>query len=341
MKKIKVIVLMGGRSPEHEVSLVSGKEVVKHLNPEKYEALPVVISKDGQNWQLKNKEEFLLKSSSDINQAKDLVPTLRRLEPTRINKNADLVFIAMHGPFGEDGTIQGLFETAGFPYTGAGVLASAIGMNKPIFKKIMESEGISIPKYIIFGKGDKIGKIVKKFKFPLVIKPSNQGSSVGVSIVKDKNNLVSALETAFKFGNNIIVEEYIKGVEVTCGVLGNKDLTALPVVEIVPKNEFFDYEAKYVSGKSDEIVPARISAELTKVAQDTAIKVYRAIGCRGFGRVDMIISKGRPYVLEINTIPGLTPNSLLPKEAAAAGMTYPQLIEKIIQFALDKEEKYV
>ena len=341
MKKIKVIVLMGGRSPEHEVSLVSGKEVVKHLNPEKYEALPVVISKDGQNWQLKNKEEFLLKSSSDINQAKDLVPTLRRLEPTQINKNADLVFIAMHGPFGEDGTIQGLFETAGFPYTGAGVLASAIGMNKPIFKKIMESEGIPIPKYIIFGKGDKIGKIVKKFKFPLVIKPSNQGSSVGVSIVKDKNNLVSALETAFKFGNNIIVEEYIKGVEVTCGVLGNKDLTPLPVVEIVPKNEFFDYEAKYVSGKSDEIVPARISAELTKMVQDTAIKVYRAIGCRGFGRVDMIISKGKPYVLEINTIPGLTPNSLLPKEAVAAGMTYSQLIEKIIQFALDKEEKYV
>lgn len=326
---------MGGRSPEHEVSLVSGKEVVKHLNPEKYEALPVVISKDGQNWQLKNKEEFLLKSSSDINQAKDLVPTLRRLEPTRINKNADLVFIAMHGPFGEDGTIQGLFETAGFPYTGAGVLASAIGMNKPIFKKIMESEGIPIPKYIIFGKGDKIGKIVKKFKFPLVIKPSNQGSSVGVSLVKDEKDLSIALKTAFIFGNTTIVEEYIKGVEVTCGVLGNKDLIALPVVEIIPKKEFFDYEAKYTDGMSAEIVPARISPKLTRAVQGTAKKVFKAIGCRGFGRIDMIIRNQKLFVLEINTIPGLTPASLLPKAATVGGISYPQLLDKIIKLSLE------
>jgi len=341
MKKIKVIVLMGGRSPEHEVSLVSGKEVVKHLNPEKYEVLPVVISKDGQNWQLKNKEEFLLKSSSDINQAKDLVPTLRRLEPTQINKNADLVFIAMHGVFGEDGTVQGMLELGGIPYTGAGVLASALGMDKPIFRRVIKEAGIDSPKYLVLGKKDKIEKIWRNFKLPVVVKPSSQGSSVGVSIVHKKKEIPPALKKAFSFGPRILVEEYLTGTEVTCGVIGNGNPLALPVAEIVPKNEFFDYEAKYVSGKSDEIVPARISAELTKVVQDTAIKVYRAIGCRGFGRVDMIISKGRPYVLEINTIPGLTPNSLLPKEAAAAGMTYPQLIEKIIQFALDKEEKYV
>ncbi len=335
MKKIKVIVLMGGRSPEHEVSLVSGKEVVKHLNPEKYEVLPVVISKDGQNWQLKNKEEFLLKSSSDINQAKDLVPTLRRLEPTQINKNADLVFIAMHGPFGEDGTIQGLFETAGFPYTGAGVLASAIGMDKPMFKKIMEREGIPIAKYLIFEKGDKVEKIVKKFNFPLVIKPSNQGSSVGVNLVKDEKDLSIALKTAFIFGNTIIVEEYIKGVEVTCGVLGNKDLIALPVVEIIPKKEFFDYEAKYTDGMSAEIVPAGISPKLTRAVQETAKKVFKSIGCRGFGRIDMIIRNQKLFVLEINTIPGLTPASLLPKAAAAGGISYPQLLDKIIKLSLE------
>lgn len=326
---------MGGRSSEHKVSLVSGREVVKYLNPEKYEVLPVVISKDGNVWQLKSKEEFLLKSSSNVNQAKDLVPTLKILPLDQISKSADLVFIATHGPFGEDGAIQGLLEMAKSSYTGAGILASAIGMDKPMFKKIMEREGIPIPKYLIFEKGDKVEKIVKKFKFPLVIKPSNQGSSVGVGLVKDEKDLSIALKTALIFGNTIIVEEYIKGVEVTCGVLGNKDLIALPVVEIIPKKEFFDYEAKYTNGMSAEIVPARISPRLTRAVQETAKKVFKAIDCRGFGRIDMIIRNQKLFVLEINTIPGLTPVSLLPKAALAGGISYPQLLDKIIKLSLE------
>ncbi len=307
-KKLRVIVLMGGKSPEHEVSVSSGKKVVQSLDPEKFRTIPLVISKKGKGF--------------------EKIPDLK----------PDVVFIAMHGPFGEDGTVQGLLEMIGIPYTGAGVLASAVGMDKAMFRKVMAGEKIPMGKALLFGKKDKESLIWKTFSPPVVVKPSSQGSSVGVSIVHKKEELGKALAKAFEYGPRVLVEEYLAGTEVSVGVLGNEDPIALPVVEIVPKNEFFDYEAKYESGKCDEIVPARISAELTKKAQETAVRVYKAVGCQGFGRIDMIISNGKPFVLEINTIPGLTPASLLPKEAAAAGISYPELIEKLIALALEKKE---
>jgi D-alanine-D-alanine ligase len=297
---------MGGKTPEHEVSISSGKKVVESLDPEKFEAISLVISKDGKGFE-----------------------KIFEIKP-------EVVFIAMHGPFGEDGTVQEMLETIGIPYTGAGVLASAIGMDKPVFRKIMQAEGIAIPKFLVLTRESDVSEIKEKFQFPVVVKPSSQGSSVGVSIVHKEKELKEALEKAFQYGPRVLVEEYLSGTEVSCGVLGNRDPIALPVVEIVPKNEFFDYEAKYCDGMCDEIVPARIDPKLAKEIQDTVIKVYKAIGCQGFGRVDMIISNGKPYVLEINTIPGLTPASLFPKEAAAAGITYPELIEKLINFALEK-----
>ncbi len=336
-KKTRVIVLMGGKSPEHEVSLVGGGEVVRHLNPNKYEVLPLVISKDGQRWQLKDPGELLL-IEQKISSAKDLALTKEEIRPEDAPNRADVVFIAMHGPFGEDGTVQGLLEMIGIPYTGAGVLASAIGMDKAMFRKVMASEKIPMGKALLLGKKDKESLIWKTFSPPVVVKPSSQGSSVGVSVVHKKEELGKALVKAFEYGPRVLVEEYLAGTEVSVGVLGNEDPTALPVVEIVPKNEFFDYEAKYESGRCDEIVPARISAELTREAQEIAVRVYKAVGCRGFGRIDMIISNGKPFVLEINTIPGLTPASLLPKEAAAAGISYPELIEKLIALALEKKE---
>lgn len=297
MKKLRMAVLMGGKSPEHEVSLATGAEVINNLDKKKYQIFPIVLPKTN---------SFSIRI---------------------ITCRPDVVFIAMHGPFGEDGTIQGMLELAGIPYTGAGVLASALGMDKIMFRKIMTAEGIPIPECF---------EILSKIKFPVVVKPSSQGSSVGVSIVRVKKDLPSALKKAFKLGPRVMVEKYLSGREVTCGVLGNKNPIALPVVEIVPKKEFFDYEAKYMPGKSEEIVPARISKKLTKEIQDLAVRVYEAIDCRGFGRVDMIISEGKPFVLEINTIPGLTPLSLFPKEAAAAGITYPQLLDRLIELALEK-----
>lgn len=345
MKKNKVIVLMGGKTSEFEVSLSTGREVVKHLNPRKYEVFPIVISKDGRNWELKKVEEILLSSprlpkTARAGQKQGKRNLLRKetdLDRPLMDTRADVVFIAMHGPFGEDGTIQGMLELAGIPYTGAGVLASALGMDKPMFRKIMEREGITVPKYLVVNKGQKKTQIWKKFKLPVVVKPSSQGSSVGVSLVRSKSQIQKALNLAFSFGQKVLVEEYLSGTEVTCGVLGNKNPFALPVVEIIPKKDFFDYEAKYQSGMSQEIVPARISQKLTQEVQKTAVKVYKAIGCRGFGRIDMIIKKNQVYVLEINTIPGLTPYSLLPKEAAAAGIPYSRLLDKIIGYALEND----
>lgn len=344
MAKKQVIVLMGGRTPEHDVSLVTGREVVRHLDRRKYEILPVVISRDGARWQLKTTAEILRLSPAGVGRRlkraktkKSSMPIAsKQTLPVKLERaESPVVFIAMHGPFGEDGTIQGMIELMGLPYTGAGVLASALGMDKIMFRKVMEREKIPIPDYFVFNQGDRQTTILKKFKFPFIVKPFDQGSSVGVSLVHQMKELKSALKEAFVYSDPILIDQYLKGIEVSCGVIGNEKPMALPVIEIVPKKEFFDYEAKYQPEMCEEIVPARISSALTKRVQEAAVRVFQAIGCRGFGRVDMIIVRGQPYVLEINTIPGLTPNSLLPQEAAAAGMSYSQLLDRVIELALE------
>ncbi len=337
-KKIRVMVLMGGKSPEHEVSLVTGRSTVKHLNTNKYEVLPVVISKDGVSWQLKNKDQFLAVDQT-VASTNDSLPNKEILSLDSLKQKTDLVFLAMHGPYGEGGAIQGILQTLGIAFTGAGVLASALGMDKIMFKKIMQADKIATPRGIVLTPKDDPEIIWKIFNLPIIIKPFNQGSSVGVSLVKNKKDLTKALNLVFKYGSYALVEEFLFGTEISCGVLGNEDLFVLPVAEIIPKNDFFDYEAKYFEGKSQEIIPARISKQLTQKVQEIAKKVYQAIGCCGFARIDMIIVKNQPFVLEINTIPGLTPVSILPKEAAAAGISYSDLIEKIINLALEKNER--
>ena len=326
-KKIKVVVLMGGKSPEHEISIISGREVVGNLDKKKYEVLPIIIAKDGKRWRLASKKAILtlpdpLKFKGT---RKDItIPQSKELQGVAgvADKGIDVVFVAMHGPFGEDGTVQGMLELAGLKYTGSGVTASAIGMDKIMFRKVMRAEGIPVPKLTS--------------KFPCFVKPYNQGSSVGASIVRNERELAKAIKLARKYSDKVLVEEYLVGKEVTCAVLGNEDPRVLPVIEIVPlKGEFFDYESKYTESGAEEIVPARISKTLTKKVQDMAAKVYQAIGCRGFGRVDFILKDNKhPVVLEINTIPGLTPMSLLPKAAKEAGYSYPALLEAIIKYAL-------
>lgn len=344
MAKLKVAVLMGGKTPEHEVSLVTGREIVCHLDKRKYKVLPVVISRDGHRWQSKSVQEIIRHSPAGVEKAdhkkrirggEALLPKGESL-PFRLKGKPDVVFIAMHGPFGEDGTVQGMLELAGLPYTGAGILASSLGMNKIMFKKVMEREKIPMAEYFLMERKNKESKILRNFKLPVVVKPADQGSSVGVSLVRQKKELKRALKEAFKYSPTIIIEKYLPGTEVSCGVLGNEKPVALPVIEIIPKKEFFDYQAKYDETQCDEIVPARISKKLTRQVQELAIRVFRAIDCQGLGRVDMILSGNKPYVLEINTIPGLTPVSLFPKEAAAAGISYRELLDKIISLALER-----
>lgn len=306
-RKIRVVVLMGGKSPEHEISLISGREVTKNLPKNKYRAIPMVIPRSGK------------------------LPEIESL-----SKRADVVFIAMHGPFGEDGTIQGMLDLLGIPYTGSGVLASAVGMNKIIFKQLMKASGISVPKHIVVRKNTTQSNINKSLGSPpYFVKPYNQGSSVGASIAKTKKDLPKALRNAWKLSRIAIVEEYLHGRELTCALLGNENPKALPVVEIVPAHEFFDYKSKYSNNKTQEIAPARIPKKITTLVQEIAVKVHQILGCRGFSRVDFILKNNKtPVVLEINTIPGLTPMSLLPKAAKAAGITYPQLLDTIIQYAV-------
>lgn len=343
-KKTKVLVLMGGKSSEHDVSIASGTEIVKNLDPKKYFVLPVVISRDGAKWQITDKKS-LLKLGNTVSKkvtSKELI-LQKNKSFTGLNSNSknpvDVVFIAMHGPFGEDGTIQGMLELSSFKYTGSGVLASAIGMDKIMFRKIMLQEKIAIPKYVTVKEGENFRHVHKVLrKTPYFVKPHNQGSSVGASIVHKQKDLGKALKLAHKYSKLALVDEYIRGMEVTCGVLGNDKPFALPLVEIIPKKDFFDYESKYTESGAEEIVPARINKKLTRKIQEIAVQVYKAVGARGFGRVDFILKNGKdPVVLEINTIPGLTPMSLLPKEAKAAGISYPRLLATIIEYATQKD----
>ncbi len=334
---------MGGRTPEYDVSLATGREVVTYLNKEKFEVLPVVISRDGQKWQPFPLNKFLeldmaVRRLPDQNKEQSFSGAIFTQDQTILNEQKiDVAFLAMHGPYGEDGTVQGLLELLNIPYTCSGVLASALGMDKILFRKVLASEKIPFPQYLAFRKNDPPELVWRFFKKPPVfIKPYNQGSSVGASVVHSKEELKKALDLAFAYSEPVLVEEYLKGMEISCAVLGNAHPQALPLAEILPKNEFFDYEAKYTQGKAEEIVPARLSAKMTKKIQDLSIRIFKAIGARGVARVEFIVVGSRPYALEINTIPGLTSASIVPKEAKGAKMSYPKLLEKLIDLALQK-----
>ncbi|HET8644920.1 MAG TPA: D-alanine--D-alanine ligase, partial [Vicinamibacteria bacterium] len=257
----------------------------------------------------------------------------------------DVAFLALHGPYGEDGTLQGMLDLIGIPYVGSGTLASALAMDKAMAKKVFQAEGIPVPAGLVVHRGefhrdaDTVAERAARAALPAVVKPARQGSSIGMSMVKEAAAMRGALEEAFEFDSVVLVEERLDGTELTVGVIGNRDLQALPVVEIVSKREFFDYRAKYDPGLSEEIVPARISDEASRAAQELALRAHRALGCRNLSRVDMMQTKARgPVVLEVNTMPGMTMNSLLPKAAQAAGIPFGQLLDRLIQLALEPDE---
>lgn len=293
MTKLKIAVLMGGVSSEREVSLSSGRTVVANLDKQRYDVLPI-----------------------------DLPSGLDEL----VKWKPDFALILLHGRGGEDGQIQGYLETMGIKYSGCGVLASAVGMDKMIFRWVMERYGLPMAKLTN--------------KVPCVVKPVDGGSSVGVTIVKKQEKLVEAIKWAKKYSNEVLVEEYLEGTELSCGMIGNPStgsgqVQALPVIEIRPKKDFFDYEAKYTAGFSEEICPAKISDALRNKVQEMAVEVFKAIKGRGYARVDFIVHEGKLYILEINTLPGMTPNSLLPQEAREAGMSYSQLLDRIIELGME------
>jgi len=307
LKSKKICVLMGGRSGERDVSLRSGKRVFESLQRQGFN----VISMDLED---------------------DLVTRLKAAK-------VDIVYIILHGRYGEDGAVQGLLEIAGIPYTGSKVLASALAMNKVAAKRMFVTAGIVTPRCLTVDANQDIKnearRIARDFSFPLVLKPVSEGSSLGVYLIKKPEELLSKLEETVPKYKDMFVEEFIKGQEVTVGVIGvGDDLQALPILELVPKKEFYDFEAKYTAGMTEFILPARLSPALTKKVQETAIKAHLALGCYGVSRVDMIVTADQAaYVHEVNTIPGMTEQSDLPAEAKEAGISFDQLVVKILASA--------
>lgn len=261
-----------------------------------------------------------------------------------LSLNVDAVFIASHGKFGEDGTIQGLLDIMGLPYVGSGVMASSIAINKIMSKKIFEFEGIRTPKWLAVNKRELISKVLIHIdevfgkEQRLIVKPSSQGSTIGLTLVKEHHHLQEALEKAFQFDEDILVEEAIIGSELTVPVLGNDDVTALPCVEIVSLNELYDYEAKYAVNMSRHLIPPQVSIGVAQQAQDMAMKAHKALGCQGISRSDFIADReGQCWLLEVNTLPGMTNTSLVPDSAKAFGYSYADLVEKLIELALQKK----
>jgi D-alanine-D-alanine ligase len=341
-KRLKVAVLMGGRSTEREVSLVTGKMVLEALDPVKYEALPVEAALLGR-----------LPGSVPPALGEGLLPggvftpellaagTQALMAPEGDPARPDVVFIALHGRHGEDGTVQGFLELLNLPYTGSGVLASALAMNKVMSKKLFQAEAIPTPAGMtLAGPGNRSAfmEVWRAGKaavgVPCVVKPNEQGSTIGISIVRRPEQMAAALELAFKYDDTVLIEQFVEGVEITAALLGNETPEVLPLVEIVPTGGFYDYERKYTPGATEEIVPARIPEALATQARAVSERCHRAFGCRGMSRVDMIVAPGGVWVLEVNTIPGMTPTSLLPRAAAAAGIPFPRLVDRLIELAL-------
>lgn len=321
----RVAVLMGGKSDEHEVSLSSGQKVMSALAAR--DPVPVIIGRDG-HWSVGGEPQASPGRAMDV-----------------LLGRADVAFLALHGPFGEDGTIQGFLEVYGMAYTGSGIMASALSMDKPRTKAIYRDARLSTPEGRAIdraawrsGRGRWLEELAS-LGWPLVVKPACLGSSVGISFPKDRPALEAALDALLAKVEVVLVEQYLKGTELTCGVLSidrQQRTFSLPVTEIVPgeASAFFDYTAKYTPGASQEITPARVSAEVTQEVQRMALAAHQALGCRDFSRSDFILgASGKPIILETNTIPGLTATSLLPQGAAAIGIDYPALIGIMIDNA--------
>ncbi|MFJ7915205.1 MULTISPECIES: D-alanine--D-alanine ligase [unclassified Lysinibacillus] len=298
---MKIGVIMGGVSSEKQVSIMTGKEMIAHIDTSKYEVVAIKLNE---------------------NNTSELIEKVRDI---------DIALLALHGKFGEDGTIQGVLEAMGVKYTGSGILSSSMCMDKNVSKKILRYEGIETPDWLHLSNIEELQfDELNKMGYPFVVKPNSGGSSVGVKIVYDKNSLLTSIEEVFKWDAEIIIEKYIEGEEITCSIL---DGELLPIISIQHTAQFFDYKAKYEDAATiEEIVelPSAIHERVTEAAK----ACYKALKCDVYARIDMMIKDGIPYVMEVNTLPGMTKNSLLPKSASSAGITYTKLLDRIIEISL-------
>ncbi len=353
-KKINVGILFGGKSAEHEVSLQSAKNVIEAINRDKYNPILIGIDKKGE-WMLSEGENFILNdddpSRIHLNQASDRVAIIPEshgvitdLSNPSFKEQVDVVFPILHGPLGEDGTIQGLLKLAGIPFVGAGVLGSAVGMDKDIMKRLLKDAGIPIGKYMTFKDYEALPSFQEIKDYlgkPLFVKPANMGSSVGVSKVGHEKEWKKAIQFAFRYDRKVVVEEFIDGREIECAVLGNNNPKASLPGEVIAQHDFYSYDAKYIDESGAILVaPAELDGETVKKVQDLAVRTFKTLECEGLGRVDVFLKpSGEIIVNEINTIPGFTKISMYPRLWGVTGISYTDLIDQLIQLAMERFEK--
>lgn len=352
-KKVNVAILFGGKSAEHEVSLQSARNIIEAIDKKKYNPILIGIAKDGR-WHLYKKSNFLINPKNPklikLNKSGDsvaLIPQsegkITNLSNAKNNKIIDVVFPILHGTFGEDGTVQGLLKLANVPFVGAGVLGSAVGMDKDVMKRLLRDARIPIAKFLVFENNEKINfkKVISELGLPVFIKPANLGSSVGISKVKNEKDFKKAIIEAFRYDRKILIEENIRGREIECSVLGNDKPKASVPGEVIVKDEFYSYETKYIDENGAIIkIPAELNKKEKKKVQEIAVKTFKALSCEGFGRVDLFLKKnGEAVVNEINTIPGFTSISMYPKLWEASGISYADLIDRLIQLAIERFKK--
>lgn len=353
-QKIRVGIIFGGRSAEHKISLLSAKNIVEAIDPEKYDVTLIGIDQNGR-WHLAGSANFLLNKDNPTQITlgagdtqlgivpgvlgnKTLITVIKQESVPRL----DVVFPILHGPFGEDGTIQGMLKLANIPFVGAGVLGSAVGMDKDVMKRLLREAGLSVGPFRTLYAEEEINEdeLIRELSLPLFVKPANLGSSVGISKVIKKDELAAAIKHAFEFDRKIVLEAHIPGREIECGVLGNSTPRASTLGEIKPRHAFYSYEAKYLDPEGAElIIPAKIPGALAKKIQELAVRAFQVLECAGMARVDFFVSaKGEIFINEINTIPGFTKISMYPRLWQASGISYSALIDRLIELALERSQ---
>ncbi|MDR0444170.1 MAG: D-alanine--D-alanine ligase [Treponema sp.] len=354
MKKTVVGILFGGKSAEHEVSLQSAKNIFEAIDREKFEPVLVGIDKTGR-WLLNDASRFLLNSDNPSLISLDTAGSPVALQPENrgllcaggnvlTSVPLDVVFPILHGPFGEDGTIQGFLKLVDIPFAGPGVLGSAVGMDKEVMKRLLRDAGIPIGNFVVVKSHERVpsfAEIIDVLGCPFFIKPANMGSSVGISKVRDEEKYAAAVKDAFQYDSKIIIEEFIRGREIECAVLGNEEPAASVPGEVIPSHEFYSYDAKYLDTHGAALeIPAKIDDKTEKQMQQLAIKTFQALCCEGLSRVDFFLKEnGEIIVNEINTMPGFTRISMYPKMWEASGITYTELITRLIELAISRFEK--
>ena len=334
MPKLRVAVVMGGRSSEHEISLASAHSVLDALDSSRYETVTVEIGRDGR-WELGSGSRPELER--DGRSVAETLPVPTSRVPATLGE-VDVVFPVLHGPFGEDGTVQGLLELANVPYVGAGVTASALCMDKDLFKSVLRDHGIPVTRSVTLRRG--VDAFESLFGFPVFVKPARLGSSVGITKARSEDELRAGIELAFRHDEKVLVEEFVTGVEVECSVLGNEEPIASIPGEIVANSDWYDFSAKYDEGGMDLVIPPRVTEEAIERVQDLSVQAFRVTECEGMARADCFVREdGEVLINELNTIPGFTATSVYAKLFEASGIPYEELLERLVQLALDRHER--